>query len=121
MKTKHSKTKTRTTAGRTASLRSGTFVRRWRRTRPHCGGMWQWREYGRGGIETMLLTPCGKEVASVDDAEEGTPQYYWEQTETTQRMMPGLWRQLPPNTELCNAGPAGSASPKRPSPGVAHE
>lgn len=28
MKTKHSKTKTRTRAGRTASLRSGTFVRR---------------------------------------------------------------------------------------------
>lgn len=75
----------------------------WSRTRPHCGGMWQWREGGRSRIETMLLTPCGKEVASVDDAEEGTPQYYWEQTETTQRMMPGLWRQLPPNTELTDA------------------
>jgi len=63
-------------------------------------------EGGRGRAEKLLLTPCGKEVEGDDEweqatgrkAEDGAFSYnYWSGTETTQRMMPGLWRQLPPN------------------------
>lgn len=80
------------------------IVRRWRRQRPHCGGKWWFREDGRHTLvdhTEILLTSQGSHVESVDDAEEGTDQFYFEMTETTQKQMPGLWMQAPANDELC--------------------
>lgn len=64
--------------------------------RPNSAGPWLWHEAGRKDAVELLLTEDGGEVASVDDAEEGTPQYYWERTPTDKRHMPGQWH-LPPN------------------------
>lgn len=85
---------------------TGDLVRRWRRARPHCGGWWEWMEGGRGRVENLLLTACGKEVEGDDEWEQATgrkaehdgwAENYWEGTATTQDEMPGLWRQPPPN------------------------
>ena len=64
--------------------------------RPNSAGPWLWREAGHKDAVELLLTEDGGEVAGVDDAEEGTPQYYWERTPTDKRHMPGQWH-LPPN------------------------
>lgn len=90
-------------------LRTLRIVRRWRRARPHCGGWWEWMEGGRGRVERLLLCEGGEEVASDWEWEEetgkpaehdGWVENYWESTATTQKMMPGLWRQCPPNEKL---------------------
>ena len=64
--------------------------------RPNSAGPWLWREAGHKDAVELLLTEDGGEVAGVDDAEEGTPQYYWEGTPTDKRHMPGQWH-LPAN------------------------
>lgn len=64
--------------------------------RPNSAGPWLWREAGHKDAVELLLTEDGGEVAGVDDAEEGTPQYYWERTPTDKLHMPGQWH-LPPN------------------------
>ncbi len=90
------------------------MVRRWRRARPHCGGWWEWMENGSSRVEKLLLVPCGSEVAGDDAWEQetgkpaehdGSVENYWESTQTTQKMMPGLWRQCPParTTKLCDS------------------
>jgi hypothetical protein len=68
-----------------------------------------------GGTQTpvkLLLCDDGSEVATDDDWEQATGQpaehdgwveNYWECTETTQRMMPGLWRQCPQNGKVSHA------------------
>lgn len=64
----------------------------------------------------LLLTEDGKEVESDDAWEQalGRPldrvwsENYWEGTATTQKMMPGLWMQCPPNDRL--HGREGSAA-----------
>lgn len=66
--------------------------------RPNSAGPWLWREAGHKDAVELLLTEDGGEVAGVDDAEEGTPQYYWERTPTDKRHMPGQWH-LPPNAD----------------------
>lgn len=66
----------------------------WARARPNTGGRWLWREdYDRPAVE-LSLTKDGSEVADCGDAEEGTPQFYWEMTATSQHMMPGLWKRI---------------------------
>lgn len=74
---------------------------RWSRTRPHCGGWWEWMENGSSRVEKLLLVPSGREVAGDDAWEQATGkpaghdgwvENYWESTRTTQKMMPGLWR-----------------------------
>lgn len=67
----------------------------WSRSRPTHAGHWLWREDGYREPVELLLTARGTEVASVDDAPEGTPQFYWEQTSTDEHHMPGLWRVKP--------------------------
>jgi len=67
--------------------------------RPNSAGPWLWREAGHKDAVELLLTEDGGEVAGVDDAEEGTPQYYWERTPTDKRHMPGQWH-LPPNARV---------------------
>ena len=68
-------------------------VRRWRQAQPHSGGLWLWREHLEGYSTELLLTDCGGYVAYDDEAKEGSSQYYWEGTATTQKEMPGYWRQ----------------------------
>lgn len=74
----------------------------WRR-RPNCGGWWEWMEKGSSRVEKLLLVPSGREVAGDDAWEQATGkraehdgfvENYWESTQTTQKMMPGLWRKL---------------------------
>jgi hypothetical protein len=66
----------------------------WSRAQPTCGGRWLWREDpGRQEVE-LTLTADGREVAECGEAEKGTPQYYWEQTATTQQRMPGWWKRI---------------------------
>ena len=82
---------------------SNDLLRRWRRQRPHCGGKWWFREDGRHSLadhSEILLCSDGSEVASVDDAEEGTDQFYFEMTATTQKEMPGMWMQARANDEM---------------------
>jgi hypothetical protein len=73
----------------------------WSENRPDRNGWWEWREGGRDKIEKILLTADGNCVA--DDDEWGaamgrSPEHktysenYWEGTDTTQQLMPGLWR-----------------------------
>ena len=84
----------------TPAVAQPRLVRRWRRQRPHCGGKWWFREDGRHSLvdhSEILLCSDGSEVASVDDAEEGTDQFYFEMTRTTQKEMPGMWMQAPAN------------------------
>lgn len=59
---------------------------------PTTGGYWLWIEAGNTRPVRLLLTDSGDEVACCDDAIEGTHQYYWEQTSTNQRSMPGQWK-----------------------------
>lgn len=83
-------------------------LRRWRR-KPHCGGWWEWREGGRGRSERLLLCEGGTHVADDDAWQQATGvspeddgmghRNYWEGTETTQKMMPGLWMQSLPNDQ----------------------
>ena len=69
----------------------------WLAGRPDCGGTWLWKEGGRGEPVALKLTADGSEVDQpADDDSEGTPQYYWEQTPTDARHMPGLWKRLSP-------------------------
>jgi len=60
---------------------------------PDSGGIWIWKESGTEREVELHLSPDGSEVAEADqDEPEGTPQYYWEQTSTSQESMPGIWR-----------------------------
>ena len=77
-------------------------------------------ENGSSRVEKLLLVPSGSEVAGDDawEQETGRPaehdgwvENYWESTETTQKMMPGLWRQCPPNGKVSDA--LDSAAPNR--------
>lgn len=68
---------------------------------PDSGGYWLWREGGDIAEVRLLLTDDGHEVADCDEDEpEDTPQYYWEQTPTDQKTMPGLWRKEEAHDEL---------------------
>jgi len=71
---------------------------------PDSNGWWLWREGGRAKDDVLLLlVGDGSEIASDDEWEcsAGFPpqkpwddvfhRNYWEGTETTQEMMPGLW------------------------------
>lgn len=93
-----------------SSLRRVVRLRRWRR-KPHSGGWWEWREGGDGRPERLLLCEGGTHVADdeawqqatgkpAEDEERGINHNYWEGTETTQRMMPGLWMQCLPNVAV---------------------
>lgn len=69
----------------------------WSHNQPTIGGRWLWREGDNCEEVQLTLSANGSSVAKSDDDEpEGTPQFYWEQTETTQRMMPGLWKRMDP-------------------------
>lgn len=64
----------------------------WGRERPNSGGRWMWASGGLAPV-ALRLTEDGSEVAPPDDDDfDGTPQYYWEQTPTDQKHMPGLWK-----------------------------
>lgn len=66
---------------------------------PNCDGVWLWKERGDWPTLTLVLTANGCEVASIEGAGEDTPQYYWEQTETTTKAMPGLWTLVSPRSK----------------------
>lgn len=84
--------------------------------RPDRNGWWLWLEGGTGcRTELLLVTGKGMCIADDDDWHQavgrapsdlsGESENYWEGTETTQEMMPGLWFFLS-NTEA--SGPEGS-------------
>lgn len=84
---------------------------------PSSGGYWLWSEGGNSSPVQLLLTSDGTEVESAFEAEKDTPQYYWEQTSTDQESMPGLWKKVPPITDLGAAvistlGGVGACSPE---------
>jgi hypothetical protein len=81
--------------------------------RPNRNGWWLWLEGGRG-CRTELLLVVGKGMCIAEDDEweratgkpaehDGWVENYWEGTETTQSMMPGLWFFLS-NAELSSGG-----------------
>lgn len=81
--------------------------RRYRTARPHCGGWWFWKENDKP--VKLLLSDGGTEVATDDEWEaatgrpvehDGWQENYWEITATTQKMMPGLWMQCPPEEKV---------------------
>lgn len=64
----------------------------WSAIRPTHGGKWLWSEAGRRDPVELQLTSDGSQVAEATDTDkEGEPQFYWEQTPTDQRTMPGTW------------------------------
>ena len=65
----------------------------WTQDRPNAGGRWMWASGGLAPV-ALRLTDSGAEVAPPDDDDDfdGTPQYYWEQTPTDQKHMPGWWK-----------------------------
>lgn len=79
------------------------MTRRWRKSRPHSGGWWEYRECGGDRVDRVLLTDSGMMVADDDEWERvvGRPpsevwnENYFEGTDTDQSQMPGLWRQCP--------------------------
>ncbi len=81
------------------------MVRRWRKTRPANDGWWLWREGGRSRVDKLLLSGGGRCVNSDVEWEQATgrppekdawwTENYWEGTDTTQKMMPGLWMKAP--------------------------
>lgn len=81
----------------------------WTKKRPNHGGWWEWMEGGHGKPERLLLVEDGSCVAYDDEWEQATgrnPEHncysenYWEGTDTTQDLMPGLWRYVGP-PEAC--------------------
>jgi hypothetical protein len=85
-----------------------------KKERPDRNGWWNWYESGSSTPEKILLTANGAVVASDDEWQQatgvhpendvaGTNANYWEGTDTTQEMMPGLWEfidQTPPKVEV---------------------
>lgn len=71
-------------------------------SRPDKAGWWLWLENGNHArTELLLVGDRGTHIADDDDWEQavgrapsdarGESENYWEGTETTQNMMPGLW------------------------------
>lgn len=88
--------------GQSAAIRVDTndadsllFADGWSHKQPAIGGRWLWREGDNcEAVELMLSAGGGFVEKCVDVEPEGTAQFYWEQTETTQRVMPGLWKRM---------------------------